>query len=190
VAWQYNELGLPIRSFTDWIYEDTIECTDPGKGDIVLYEYQDDRPNRFPHVGFYIDENQTLDCRGGQGVGYHPHVKGATLYLRRVRGVINGECPNDVNQNRDDEMAAERFMTYIAEMGDTLSNAIEYSRASLAKDLARPDAAMSPDDYAQNLGKAWENIDRVYQELGNIKDELRRNRRDAMGEPLPGTLVG
>jgi hypothetical protein len=190
VAWQYNELGLNLRSFTDWIYEDTIECTDPGKGDIVLYEYQDDRPNRFPHIGFWIDDNTTLDARGGQGINYHPHVRGAKLYVRRVRGVLDGECPEQINRDREDEMAAERFMTYIAEMGDSLSNAIEYTRASLGNDLSRPDAAMSPADAQQNLAQAWLNIDRVYEELGRIKDELRRNRVDAIGEPRSGTWVG
>lgn len=86
VAWAYD---FKVTSYTDAIYDETSESIHPASGDIVLYEYYDPtQPNtRFPHVGLYLDSTTTLDARGGVGVGVHPHVVGARLWLRRVSGV-------------------------------------------------------------------------------------------------------
>ena len=178
VAWQYNQLGLTIRGYTDHIYEDTIACSDPGPGDIVLYEYPSDQPSRFPHVGFYIDEETTLDSRGGSGVNFHPHVRGARRYYRRVRGVLSGQLSPPFPHP-----PAERLIRYIAHMGDAIADAIELSRASLDDGVERPNPQMSDDDLRRNLVQAWMNIDRVYAEFGHAKDELRRNRVEAIGPP-------
>jgi hypothetical protein len=184
VAWQYNQLGLTIRSYTDHIYDDTIPCSDPGPGDIVLYEYPSDQPSRFPHVGFYIDEQQTLDSRGGSGVNFHPHVIGARRYYRRVRGVLDGQPPTSFPHP-----PAERLIPYIAHMGDAVADAIELSRASLDDGIERPSADMSAEDLRRNLAQAWKNIDRVYSEFGKEKAELRRNRVEAIGPPPAKTWV-
>lgn len=87
VSWCYNSM---VTSYTDAVYDETVETMLPASGDIVLYEYYDPgQPNtRFPHMGLWLNARETLDARGGYGVGIHPHVVGATQYLRRVPGVV------------------------------------------------------------------------------------------------------
>lgn len=87
VSWCYNQM---VTSYTDAVYDETVETMLPASGDIVLYEYYDPgQPNtRFPHMGLWLNARETLDARGGYGVGIHSHVVGATQYLRRVPGVV------------------------------------------------------------------------------------------------------
>lgn len=86
VSWAYEG---KVRSFTDWIYDDTGPAQSSLPGDIVLYEYNDpDQPGvRFPHVGLWLSDTLTLDNRYPQGVGIHPHVVGAKRSVRRVPGL-------------------------------------------------------------------------------------------------------
>lgn len=89
VAWCYEGR---VRAFTDWIYEDTVACPDPRPGDVVLYEYADPgQPGvRFPHAGLWLSDAETLDARGGLGIGVHPHLVGAARVTRRVPGLDPG----------------------------------------------------------------------------------------------------
>lgn len=86
VAWAYED---KVRSFTDWIFDDTVPAPSSLPGDIVLYEYDDPDQTgvRFPHCGLWLSDTLTLDNRYPQGVGIHPHVIGATRYVRRVPGL-------------------------------------------------------------------------------------------------------
>lgn len=83
----YAQTGRPLTSYTDAIYDETLAVSQEEAlpADPILYEYHDpSQPNtRFPHVGLWLDQNRTLDSRGGKGVGIHPHVNGARLYIRR-----------------------------------------------------------------------------------------------------------
>lgn len=92
MKWTYQGL---VTSFTDAIYYETSENLYPAPGDIVLYEYYDPSQQgvRFPHVGLWLNEQETLDARFGYGVGVHPHVVGAKQYVRRVHGVIADTVP-------------------------------------------------------------------------------------------------
>lgn len=86
VSWAYEGA---VPSFTDAIYGSTGPAQSSLPGDIVLYEYHDmSQPGvRFPHVGLWLDEWTTLDCRFPEGCGVHPHVVGAVRHLRRVPGL-------------------------------------------------------------------------------------------------------
>lgn len=86
IAWAYESR---VNSFTDDIFVQTSETLYPSPGDPVLYEYYDpSQPGvRFPHVGFWLNDHETLDARYGYGVGVHPHLLGAKQYVRRVSGV-------------------------------------------------------------------------------------------------------
>ncbi len=87
IKWTYDGR---VPSYTDDIYGVTYPCEAPNGGDVVLYEYHDvNQPNtRFPHVGLWLNDHETLDARYGYGVGVHPHLLGAKLYTRRVPGVV------------------------------------------------------------------------------------------------------
>lgn len=88
IKWVYKGA---VDSYTDTIFLQTQENLHPAPGDVVLYEYPDpNQPDtRFPHVGLWLNANETLDARwgAGVGVGVHPHIEGATQYIRRVPGV-------------------------------------------------------------------------------------------------------
>jgi len=167
-----------VSAYTDHIFADTNACDDPGPGDIVLYEYADSQGCRFPHVGFYIDENQTLDCRGGVGVGYHPHVVGAGRVYRRVPGVLDNVHP--IQEQRK----MEGLITAIAYMGDNVADQIEQTRASLDDGVERPHPDMPCEELRRNLEQVFTNIDRVYQELGGEGQRLRDTRVQFVG-PRP-----
>lgn len=89
VAWCYNG---KVTSFTDAILGETQRIETPAPGDIVLWEYPDpDQPGvRFPHVGLYLSDAETLDNRYGLGVGVHPQLSRARAarYYRRLAGVV------------------------------------------------------------------------------------------------------
>jgi hypothetical protein len=87
VSWCYNGM---VTSYTDAVLDETTEAVLPATGDIVMYEYYDaSQPNtRFPHMGLWLNARETLDARGGVGVGVHPHLQGVTQWLRRVPGVV------------------------------------------------------------------------------------------------------
>lgn len=90
VKYLYGTQGRPLTSYTDTAFGETIaESEDEAiPGDVVFYEYHDpSQPDtRFPHMGLWLDQNRTLDSRGGVGVGIHPHVNGAIRHVRRYPG--------------------------------------------------------------------------------------------------------
>lgn len=87
IKWTYEGF---VDSYTDTIYDQTQETMFPAPGDVVLYEYYDPfQPHtRFPHVGLWLNERETLDARFGYGVGVHLHIVGARQYIRRVPSVM------------------------------------------------------------------------------------------------------
>lgn len=89
IKWVYNGT---LTSFTDSILGETDRVENPAPGDIVLYEYKDtSQPGvRFPHVGLFLSDTETLDARFGHGVGVHPQLPRtqAARYYRRKLGVI------------------------------------------------------------------------------------------------------
>ena len=102
VAWAYEGR---VRSFTDWIFEDTEPVSAPRAGDIVLYAYRDPtQPGvRFPHVGLYLSDTLTLDARFPEGVGIHPHLSFARREYRRVPGLTG---PTDLGLFTPEQIAA------------------------------------------------------------------------------------
>lgn len=92
IRWAYNGA---VDSYTDTIFLQTQDNLHPAPGDPVLYEYYDPgQPDtRFPHVGLWLDSTSVLDARYGYGVGVHPHLAGATQYLRRVPGILVDTLP-------------------------------------------------------------------------------------------------
>jgi hypothetical protein len=90
--------GIKLTAYTDAIYGETIPAIPPFMpGDILLYAYADSsQPGvRFPHTGLWVSPETVLDARygAGQGVGYHPHVRGAIQYLRRPVGFTWDDAP-------------------------------------------------------------------------------------------------
>lgn len=88
MKWTYDG-RLP--SYTDDIFNVTYpNDSQPHPGDVVLYKYYDAaQPNTtYPHVGIWLNDQETLDARYGYGVGVHPHLAGAQLVTRRVPGVL------------------------------------------------------------------------------------------------------
>lgn len=89
VAWCYDG---KVTSFTDAILGETERVATPAPGDIVLWEYSDpEQPGvRFPHVGLFLSDAESLDNRYGSGVGIHPQIprSKAARYYRRLPGVI------------------------------------------------------------------------------------------------------
>lgn len=83
----HGVVGKPLTSYTDAAYDETVFVSeaDALPADLVFYQYRDpSQPNtRFPHMGLWLDQNRTLDSRGGVGVGIHPHVVGAIKHVRR-----------------------------------------------------------------------------------------------------------
>lgn len=78
--------GITLTAFTDAAYDQTIATALPLAGDIVFYRYLDrSQPGvTFPHMGFWLSDSLTLDCRYPPGCGEHPHVAGAELRIRRL----------------------------------------------------------------------------------------------------------
>lgn len=89
VAWAYDG---KVTSFTDAMLAETQRVEKPAPGDIVLWEYTDPDQQgvRFPHVGLYLSDEETLDNRFGLGVGIHPQLPRARAarYYRRLPGVV------------------------------------------------------------------------------------------------------
>lgn len=89
VAWAY---GGKVTSFTDAILGETERVANPAPGDIVLYKYADSsQPGvKYPHVGIFLSDTETLDARFGVGVGVHPQLPRtmAQRWYRRLPGVV------------------------------------------------------------------------------------------------------
>lgn len=85
VTWAYGLAGITITSFTDAAYNETVPTDNPQPGDLVFYQYHDPgQPGvRYPHMGFWLNDQYTLDSRGGYGVGIHHHL----LTAREVRRI-------------------------------------------------------------------------------------------------------
>lgn len=85
-----REFGLGPTAYTDSAWGQCLPVTSPQPMDVAFYEYPDpSQPGtRFPHMGWWIDEHTTLDCRFPRsvGCGYHPHVTRGSVQVRSVEG--------------------------------------------------------------------------------------------------------
>jgi lysozyme len=61
-----------------------------------------------------------------------------------------------------------------------LADRVEQARAAVAGDVPRVNNRMTRAQLADALNRLWANVDAEYKELGTIKDELLRLRRDAL----------
>lgn len=88
VHYEYGITGRHITSYTDTAFDECFPVSEEDglPGDPVFYEYHDpSQPGtRIPHMGLWLDQNRTLDSRGGVGVGIHPHVGHGIRHVRRL----------------------------------------------------------------------------------------------------------
>jgi LysM repeat protein len=80
---------VKLTAYTDAAYDQTVPVDDPQPGHIVFYRYDDNDPDttsRFPHMGIWMNDGETLDCRYGRGVGVHAHLATARE-VRAPRGL-------------------------------------------------------------------------------------------------------
>jgi hypothetical protein len=91
VAGLYREFGLTnLVGYTDTLYDqsDPISAESAVPGDLWFPDYDDAQAARWPHVGFWTgDPNTVFDARFGQGVGEHP-ILPFPYELRRVKGAV------------------------------------------------------------------------------------------------------
>lgn len=84
------EFGRGTTAYTDDAWNQCLDVAAPQIMDVAFYEYHDpSQPNtRFPHMGFWLNDRQTLDCRFPRsvGCGIHPHVNGAIVRVRSLEG--------------------------------------------------------------------------------------------------------
>jgi LysM repeat protein len=69
--------AVQLTAYTDAAYGQTVGVSTPHAGHIVFYRYDDHDPSTssvFPHMGIWLNDEQTLDCRYPEGVGVHPHL--------------------------------------------------------------------------------------------------------------------
>lgn len=74
VSGVFAHFGVSLVAFTDSMYDQLVPDPDPTIGrTVVFFVYNDDdQPGVFsPHVGLYVNNAITLDCRYPEGVGYH-----------------------------------------------------------------------------------------------------------------------
>lgn len=78
--------GITLTAFTDAAYDQLEPTFEPLPGDVVFYRYADpSQPGvRYPHMGFWLSAEETLDCRYPGGVAVNPHVTGAALEVRTL----------------------------------------------------------------------------------------------------------
>lgn len=86
-------LGYGTTAYTDTAWGELLPLDrEPLPGDVVFYQYDDpSQPNtEFPHMGFWLNEAQTLDCRFPRnvGVGVHGHVTRGGLVVRSAEHFV------------------------------------------------------------------------------------------------------
>ena len=194
VGYVCKQLGVEFSVwFTDTIYGESLPVSDPRPGDICFYrDYpgHDQSNATWGHMGFWLNDQETLDCRDQLGVGVHPHIRSGTMDVRRAPGVRIGGG-DMVYKER-----AERLATAVADIGDRVMDILEGERAKLDDFGAPPDypAEGAPADawvaYGQGM-KSWgdavrANTDERYREIGNIGQFIRDTASDVLGRtPQP-----
>jgi LysM repeat protein len=76
--------AVRLTAYTDAAYDQTDPVDEPHAGHIVFYQYDDNdasTSSRYPHMGIWLNETQTLDCRYPHGVAVNHHLS----CLREVR---------------------------------------------------------------------------------------------------------
>lgn len=85
--YEYGITGRPLTSYTDAAFDETNPLSEDRAVpcDLVFYEYDDpSQPGvKYPHMGLWLDQNRTLDSRGGVGVGIHAHLGHGVRHVRR-----------------------------------------------------------------------------------------------------------
>lgn len=106
--------GINITPYTDAAAAQPdmvrVDPKDARPGDIVFYQYHDpSQPQaKLPHMGIWVDQNQVLDARYGQGVGYRPHVQkpGMQMIIMRPKAIHEGTVqPLNPRQQQQVEVA-------------------------------------------------------------------------------------
>ena len=69
--------AVRLTAYTDAAYDQSEPVDEPHAGHLVFYRYDDHDPNtssRFPHMGIWLNDSQTLDCRFPNGVAVNNHL--------------------------------------------------------------------------------------------------------------------
>lgn len=149
IKWCYQGT---LTSFTDTILGETARVAAPAPGDIVLYEYKDSsQPGvRFPHVGLFLSDTQTLDARFGVGVGVHDQLSRstATRYYRRAPNVVVDTVGVDPAPAPVDELATlraevERLRTVLGYSTVEVAAALQKEADTIKASLGALEAAIA-----------------------------------------------
>jgi lysozyme len=110
--------AVQLTAYTDAAYDQCVPVGNPQPGHLVFYRYDDGDPNttsRYPHMGIWLNEQQTLDCRYPMGVGIHDHLNTP----REVRAPsIVANSTNSTNGT----IGGSASQTYTVVAGDNLSS--------------------------------------------------------------------
>lgn len=74
----------------------------------------------------------------------------------------------------------EKLVSTVGYLAGDVAQRVEETRASVGGDIPRASARMSRAQLADALNRLWANVDRSYQEFGQIKDEMQRLGREAL----------
>lgn len=101
----------------------------------------------------------------------------------RIMDRLGGSHPiptPEPSEPETDEEKIRRMVSAIGYMGGDVADRIENSRASLDDGVSRPSDEMTRDEALANLRALWQNVDRVYGEIGAHGAELRRVRDEQL----------
>jgi LysM repeat protein len=103
---------IRLTPYTDAAYDQTVPVDHPYPGHIVFYRYDDHdatTSSRFPHMGLWLSDGQTLDCRYPNGVGRNSHLN-CPREIRAPAGLAGVQAGGNGATS-----------TYTVQPGDTLS---------------------------------------------------------------------
>jgi hypothetical protein len=170
-GWCYRDQGIQFSLwFTDRMYDECGPSPDPLPGDLVFYrDYpgQDHDNATWGHMGLWLSPSETLDCRGGRGVGVHPHVGGATIEVRR-HPAIRAASPILPHP-------CAPLISGIGYLSGDVANRLEIARSKLTIPPLEPSPAKRTRAYWKMRAELLEGlIHPHYADDGAIKDEMIR----------------
>jgi cell wall-associated NlpC family hydrolase len=176
-GWCYQQQGIQFSQwYTDRMYDECGPIEHPLPGDLVFYrDYpgMDQPGTTWGHMGLWLSETETLDDRGGRGVGIHPHVAGGVWEVRRHPAIRAASAI--VPDPRAPLISGLGYVT-----GD-VANRLEVGRSKLTIPALEPRSSKRTKAYWQQRAELLEAlIHRHYAEDGAIKDELLRVGRELL----------
>lgn len=134
VKWCYAQAGLALTSYTDAIYDETVPTQNPQPGDIILYQYVDEKQGgvRFPHMGIWLGPGSTLESRYPDGVDEYSPLPFGTAHIRRHPGLADqtpGEDPRMIEalraQINEQNGIIEEYESQVAAKNEQVSGLVQ-----------------------------------------------------------------